>query len=108
MKLRPLRSWGLWLTLVLFLPAILSAQGVVIETVAEASAPEKEQIEGALAIQERWAPGGVAAARSLELLGGIAGTQGDMNKAAMYLDKSGSSDICVGRLWGVAGGPGSC
>jgi CHAT domain-containing protein len=41
MRLRPLRSWGLWLTLVLFLPSILRAQGVVIETVAAASALEK-------------------------------------------------------------------
>jgi S1-C subfamily serine protease len=41
MRLRPLRAWGLWLTLLLFLPATLSAQGVVVETLATASAPEK-------------------------------------------------------------------
>ena len=41
MRPRPWRAWGLWLTLILFLPAILSAQGVVVETVAAASAPEK-------------------------------------------------------------------
>lgn len=41
MRLRPLRSWGLCLALALFLPSLLSAQGVVVETVAQASAPEK-------------------------------------------------------------------
>ncbi|HEX3526936.1 MAG TPA: CHAT domain-containing protein [Thermoanaerobaculia bacterium] len=41
MRLRPLRSWGLWLILALFLPSLLSAQGVVVETVATASALEK-------------------------------------------------------------------
>ena len=41
MRLHPLRSWGLWLTSVLFLPSLLSAQGVVVETVAPASALEK-------------------------------------------------------------------
>jgi CHAT domain-containing protein/Tfp pilus assembly protein PilF len=40
MRLRP-RSWGLWLILALFLPSLLSAQGVVVETVATASALEK-------------------------------------------------------------------
>jgi CHAT domain-containing protein/Tfp pilus assembly protein PilF len=48
----------------------------------------QEQIAGALAIQERLAPGGVAAARSLNGLGSIALQQGDLNKAAMYFDKS--------------------
>ena len=51
-------------------------------------AAAQEQIEGALAIQEKWAPGGVAVARSLESLGRIAFRQGDVNKAAMYFDKS--------------------
>ena len=51
-------------------------------------AAAQEQIEGALAIQERWAPGGVAAAGSLDDLGLIAYQQGDLNKAAMYFDKS--------------------
>jgi CHAT domain-containing protein/Tfp pilus assembly protein PilF len=51
-------------------------------------AAAQDQIEGALAIQEKLAPGGVAAARSLEYLGYIAFKQGDQNKAAMYYDKS--------------------
>jgi CHAT domain-containing protein len=51
-------------------------------------AAAQEQVEGALAIQERWAPGGVAVARSLGSLGAIAVEQGDLNKAAMYFDKS--------------------
>jgi CHAT domain-containing protein/Tfp pilus assembly protein PilF len=37
MRLRPLRSWGLWLTVVLFLPSILNAQGVVVEYMHRAS-----------------------------------------------------------------------
>lgn len=48
----------------------------------------REQIEGALALRERWAPGGGAAAGSLDDLGLIAYHQGDLSKAATYFDKS--------------------
>jgi CHAT domain-containing protein len=41
MKPRSLRGPGLWLALVLLLPSVLGAQGVVVEAVATASAPEK-------------------------------------------------------------------
>ncbi len=54
-----------------------------------------EQIEGALAIQERLAPGGVAAARSLNDLGSIALQQGDPNRAEMYFDKSLSISVLL-------------
>jgi tetratricopeptide (TPR) repeat protein len=52
------------------------------------AAAAQEQIEGALAIQERWAPGGIAAARSLDDLGSIASWNGDLSKAEMYFDRS--------------------
>ncbi|HEX6903049.1 MAG TPA: CHAT domain-containing protein, partial [Thermoanaerobaculia bacterium] len=48
----------------------------------------QEQIAGALVIQERLAPGGIAAARSLNNLGTIALQQGDLSKAAMYFDRA--------------------
>src|SRR6266545_746441 len=48
----------------------------------------QEQIQGSLDMQERWAPGGVVAAGSFDDLGLIAYQQGDLNKAAMYFDKS--------------------
>lgn len=51
-------------------------------------AAAQEQIEGGLAIEEKWAPGGVAVARSLNDLGSIALRQGDLNKAATYFDRS--------------------
>lgn len=51
-------------------------------------AAAQEQIEGALAIWERWASGGVATAGSLDDLGLVAYHQGDLNKATMYFDKS--------------------
>ncbi len=51
-------------------------------------AAAQKRIEGALVLQERWAPGGVAPAESLDDLGLVAFHQGDLNKAAMYLEKS--------------------
>ena len=51
-------------------------------------AAAKEQIEGALAISERWAPGGVGVAQCLDDLGLIVYHQGDPNKAATCFDKS--------------------
>jgi len=48
----------------------------------------QEQSEKSLALRERWAPGGVAAAGNLDELGLIAYEQGDLDKAAMYFDKS--------------------
>jgi CHAT domain-containing protein len=51
-------------------------------------AAAQEQIEGALDIRERWAPGGVAVARSFDDLGLITYFQGDLNKAIMYFEKS--------------------
>jgi len=48
----------------------------------------RQQIEGSLAMLERWAPGGVAAAGSLDDLGLIAYHQGDLSKAAVCFDKS--------------------
>ena len=51
-------------------------------------AAAQEQIEASLALLERWAPGGIAAAGNLDDLGLIAYHQGDRNKAAMYFEKS--------------------
>src|SRR5215210_3787038 len=51
-------------------------------------AAAQEQIEGALAIRERWTPGGVAAAGSLDNLGLVAYHRGDLDKATMYFEKS--------------------
>jgi len=51
-------------------------------------AAAQEQFEGSLSMRERWAPGGVAVAGSIHFLGLIAYQQGDLNKAAMYFDKS--------------------
>lgn len=48
----------------------------------------REQIEGALAVQERWAPGGVAVARSLNGLGVVALQRGDLNTAAIHFNQS--------------------
>lgn len=44
-------------------------------------AAAEEQIEGALAIEEKWAPGGIAVARSLHGLGGVASAYGEQEKA---------------------------
>src|SRR3954453_20356063 len=46
MRLDPLRSWGFSLTLALFLPSLLSAQGVVVENVATAAALEQAGARG--------------------------------------------------------------
>ncbi|HEX9943503.1 MAG TPA: CHAT domain-containing protein [Thermoanaerobaculia bacterium] len=48
----------------------------------------QEQIEGAQAIQERLAPGGVAVAKSLNDLGSVAFHRGDLNTAEIYFKKS--------------------
>jgi tetratricopeptide (TPR) repeat protein len=48
----------------------------------------EEQIEGALAIEEKWAPGGLAVARSLHDLGEITLQQKDWKKAVTYFDRS--------------------
>jgi CHAT domain-containing protein/Tfp pilus assembly protein PilF len=51
-------------------------------------AAAEEQIEEALAIEEKWAPGGIAVASSLHDLGGLSMGQDDFKKAVMYLDRS--------------------
>jgi CHAT domain-containing protein/Tfp pilus assembly protein PilF len=51
-------------------------------------AAAEEQIEGALAIEEKWAPGGIAVASSLHLLGVISLQQEDWKKAVMYFERS--------------------
>jgi CHAT domain-containing protein/Tfp pilus assembly protein PilF len=48
----------------------------------------EEQIEEALTIEEKWAPGGIAVASSLYLLGAISLDQEDWKKAVMYFDRS--------------------
>lgn len=48
----------------------------------------EEQIEGALALEERWAPGGVATARILTTLGRYAMSQLDRKKSLTYLERS--------------------
>ena len=58
-------------------------------------AAAQKQVEGALAMQERLAPGGVAAARSLNDLGSIACQQGDLNKAEIYFAKSLSISVLL-------------
>ncbi len=51
-------------------------------------AAAEEWIEEALAIDEKWAPGGIEVANSLHDLGQLALWQGDREKAALYLDRS--------------------
>jgi CHAT domain-containing protein len=57
-------------------------------------ATAQEQIERSLAMLERWAPGGIAEAGTLDDFGLIAYQRGDLNKAAADFDKS----ISISRL----------
>lgn len=51
-------------------------------------AAAEEQMEEALAIEEKWAPGGIGMASSLHCLGAIFLWQEDWKKAVVYLDRS--------------------
>lgn len=51
-------------------------------------AAAEAQMEGALAIEEKWAPGGIGVADSLHCLGAVFLWQDDWKKAAVYLNRS--------------------